>query len=258
MSSIELDHIIYATIPYKGYGVRAWSSKDKLENFRQAFQEWYAPFEQNTIRPGYEARVLIKTSIDEIYLARIFTKEKMDEKGRTSIVSHIVEIPIELLRQGLPLEVVDSEMTRYTMSSIGIGEVPKIRIVWEKQSEDPDIRYLKEHVDETTARKILEGFSKPKPRIVIIYKRDYWERIRMVYAITKLLIEANIKIFSIFSDTPPDHIIRIFHAPTIVTNIMPRIRPSEDWTVINIKTGEKGAEHTDIDSVLRKIYREHQ
>ena len=256
MSAVEFDHIIYATIPFKGYGVRAWSSREKLENFRQAFQEWYVPFEQNTIRPGYEARAVVKTPTDEVYLARIFTKEKMDEKGRTSIVSHIVEIPVDLLKQGLPLELVDSEMAKLTVGPVGVGEIPKLRFVWEKQGEDPDIKYLRDHVDEETARRILMGYAKPRPRVIIVYKRDYWERIRLVYALTKLLVEAGVKTFSIFSDVPPDHIVKIFNAPTIVTNFMPRIRPSEDWTVVNIKTGEKEAGQTDIESVLRKIYGE--
>jgi len=253
LSTVSLNHIIYAAIPYKGYGVRAWSSKDKLEGFRQAFREWYAPFEQSIIRPGYEARAIVKTSTDELYLARIFLKDKMDEKGRTSVVSHIVEIPVTLLKDGLPLELVDGEMIKLTMTSIGIGEIPKIEINWEK-NEDPDIKYLREHVDENIAEKILEGYTKPRPKLVIIYKRDYWERIKLAYALTKLLLEANIKVFSIFSDIPPDHIIRIFDSPTIVTNVMPKIRPSEDWTVINIKPGDKESKQPDIKSVLKKIY----
>jgi len=135
--------------------------------------------------------------------------------------------------------------------------MPKLRFVWEKLEEDPDIGYPGDHVDEGTARKTLMEYAKPRQRVIIAYKRDYWERMRLVYALAKLLVEAGIKTSSIFSDVLLDHTVKIFNASTATTNIMPRIRPSEDWTIVNIKTGEKGAEHIDIDSAPRKIYSEH-
>jgi len=162
-------------------------------------------------------------------------------KGRISIAGRIVEMSVDLLKAGATLELVDSAM-------------PELRFVWEKLEEDPGIGYPGDHVDEGTARKTLMGHEKLGPRVIIVYMGGYWGRVRLVYTLAKLLLEAGIKTSSIFSDVLLDYIAEIFNASTAATNIMPRIGPSEDWTVVNIKTGEKGAEHIDIDPALRKIY----
>jgi hypothetical protein len=37
---VEIHHIIYSLVPYKGYAVRAWSSKEVIGDIEKAFKGW--------------------------------------------------------------------------------------------------------------------------------------------------------------------------------------------------------------------------
>jgi len=136
-SAVELDHIIYSLVPYKGYGVRAWSKKEAVYDAERAFKGWFSPYEQLIVRPGAELRAVAKGFRDFIYIARVFIGEGLDELKRSGVVSHIALVPLDVaVEKRLSLEEVDKAMVSYTISKgIGMNEIEPLRISFVERIE---------------------------------------------------------------------------------------------------------------------------
>lgn len=255
---IRLDHLIYSLIPYKGYGIRAWSNREIIHEVEQAFKGWFSPYEQFIIRPGYELRAITGTLRDNVYLARIFLGEGLDELKRSGVVSHISVIPVKILRDvKIPLEQVDRAMYHYVNSrGIGEGEIDPIVLEIESSVDqlDPDIDYFRRVVNVDQARKILTGISKPNGRVLVIYERDIWSRMRLAYALTKVLLIHGLRNYMILLDKPIDSILIEYENIVLLLSKIIPLRQTGEWTVVKV-TGEGGEKRElDIEETLKKIY----
>lgn len=252
-----LDHIIYSLIPYKGYGVRAWSRRDVVNEVEYAFKGWFSPYAQAFVRPGEELKAVVKAP-NSIYMARVFVGDGLDELKRSGVVSHIALIPLDIVTK-LPLAEIDREMTNYTVSKgIGLGEIEPLRIgLVERDGEevDEDLEYLKKVVDFEKAEKILTAISKPESKIIVIFKRDIFSRARLVYALAKMFLMHKVTEYIITVEKPIDNILIEFTKTIIVLDKMFPVRSTEDWTVIKIGDGEKEGKviETDIRDTLKRI-----
>ena len=254
---IEIDHIFYTLIPFKGYGVRAWSKRDVVNEVEQAFRGWFTPYEQALIKPGTELRAIVKSPRGYVYLARIFLGEKLDELKRSGVVSHIASIPEDLaLNKKASLELIDRSMINYTaVNGIGIGEVSPIRLEMPEDVKDRDLEYLKMTVNEEKARKILTGISKPYGKIVIIYKKDSWGRMKLAYALTKLLMVHGLTEYIIVLDKPLDNILIEFEKTILIVDKMIPLKQVGEWAVVKIATEEVKNKEVDIEKTIEAIYR---
>jgi hypothetical protein len=262
-----LDHIIYSLIPYKGYGVRAWSRRDVVNEVEYAFKGWFSPYAQAFVRPGEELKAVVKAP-NSIYMARVFVGDGLDELKRSGVVSHIALIPLDIATK-LPLAEIDREMTNYTVSKgIGLGEIEPLRIGLVERYEggregreegreevDEDLEYLKKVVDFEKAEKILTAISKPESKIIVIFKRDIFSRARLVYALAKMFLMHKVTEYIITVEKPIDNILIEFTKTIIVLDKMFPVRSTEDWTVIKIGDGEKEGKviETDIRDTLKRI-----
>jgi hypothetical protein len=252
-----LDHIIYSLIPYKGYGVRAWSRRDVVNEVEYAFKGWFSPYAQAFVRPGEELKAVVKAP-NSIYMARVFVGDGLDELKRSGVVSHIALIPLDIVTK-LPLAEIDREMTNYTVSKgIGLGEIEPLRIgLVERDGEevDEDLEYLKKVVDFEKAEKILTAISKPESKIIVIFKRDIFSRARLVYALAKMFLMHKVTEYIITVEKPIDNILIEFTKTIIVLDKIFPVRSTEDWTVIKIGDGEKEGKviETDIRDTLKRI-----
>jgi hypothetical protein len=261
-SETKLDHIIYSLIPYKGYGVRAWSRRDVVNEVEYAFKGWFSPYAQAFVRPGEELKAVVKAP-NSIYMARVFVGDGLDELKRSGVVSHIALIPLDIVTK-LPLAEIDREMTNYTVSKgIGLGEIEPLRIGLVERYEggregreiDEDLEYLKKVVDFEKAEKILTAISKPESKIIVIFKRDIFSRARLVYALAKMFLMHKVTEYIITVEKPIDNILIEFTKTIIVLDKMFPVRSTEDWTVIKIGDGEKEGKviETDIRDTLKRI-----
>lgn len=253
-----LDHIIYTLIPYKGYGVRAWSRREAVYEAERALKGWFSPYEQAMVRPNHELRAVVKDARDHLYLSRIFVGEKLDELKRSGVVSHIAIIPLEhLTRARIPLEEVDKAMINYVASNgIGLGDIEPIRITLEIEETgvDRDVDYYKKTVSVEQTKRILEGISKPYGKVAIIYKKDTWSRIRLAYAVSKVLAIHGVKEYAVLMEKPIDNIMIEYENLVLVLEKMIPLRPAGDWTVVKIaeKEGERG--EPSIEETIKRIY----
>jgi hypothetical protein len=265
-SEIKLDHIIYSLIPYKGYGVRAWSRRDVVNEVEYAFKGWFSPYAQAFVRPGEELKAVVKAP-NSIYMARVFVGDGLDELKRSGVVSHIALIPLDIATK-LPLAEIDREMTNYTVSKgIGLGDIEPLRIGLVERYEggreegrggeevDEDLEYLKKVVDFEKAEKILTAISKPESKMIVIFKRDIFSRARLVYALAKMFLMHKVTEYIITVEKPIDNILIEFTKTIIVLDKIFPVRSTEDWTVIKIGDGEKEDKviETDIRDTLKRI-----
>jgi len=258
---VELHHIIYTLVPYRGYDIRAWSRGADIGSFSEAFKKWFSPYDENTVRlKPHEAKIaVVRTVTGRLYIARVFygLGYKLDEYKREGVVSHIAEIPVELLKHRIPLTLVETSMARYIAEKgIGLKEVEPIVLDVEPRDVDEDIEFLRQVVDREKARKILEGVSKPTPKVLVLFKRSINDRARLAYGLAKLYEEYGLREYMILTENPIEHILIIFNNVTLVLDKTPPLKPADAWTIVNLKVGEERGTAKDIESVLSKIYDE--
>jgi len=255
-SVIELDHIIYSLVPYKGYGVRAWSKKEAIYDAQRAFKDWLSPYEQFIVRPGVELRAVVKGFKDFIYIARVFVGEGLDELKRRGVVSHIALVPLEIaVEKKLSLEEVDKAMASYIISKgIGLEEIEPLRISLGGRDRDEDLEYLKTIVDVENARKLLTAISRSESKIIVIYKRDSWFRAKLSYALAKMFAIHNVAEYIVTVEKPLENILIEFTKVVMILDKMIPVRRGENWIVVKIAEDvkEKGTE-ADIEATLKKL-----
>jgi hypothetical protein len=253
---MEIHHIIYSVVPYKGYAVRAWSNREIVNDIEQAFKGWFSPFEQALVRPGVELRAVVKNPRGILYLTRVFFGEKLDEMKRGGVVSHIALIPIDLtIEKRLSLSKVEKVMIEYTVSkNIGIGDIEPLKIDNIESSKDEDLEYLKTVVDVETARKILSEISKPHSKLIVISKRDIWSRSKLTYALAKMFAIHGVAEYIITTDKPIDSVLLEFEKAILILDKIIPLSRSWNWAVVKIAEKEKEEIVTDIEKTIKKIY----
>lgn len=256
MEEVGLDHIIYTLIPYRGYGVRAWSRREVIYEIEQAFKGWFAPYEQAVVRPGHELRAVVKDPRDRVYLSRVCVGERLDELKRSGVVSHIAVIPLEyLLKKMVSLEEIDKAMLSY-INSRGIeqGDIEPIKINVEAYEVDKDLEYYKKTVGVEQTRKILSGVSKPYGKVVVVCKKDIWSRIRLAYTISKVLAIHGVREYVVLTEKPIDNILMEYDNLVLVLDKMIPLKQTGEWTVVKIAEDEKEKGGLDVEETIKKIY----
>jgi hypothetical protein len=253
---MEVHHIIYSVVPYRGYAVRAWSSREAVGEVERAFKGWFSPFEQALVRPGAELRAVVKSPKGVLHLARVFLGERLDEMKRSGVVSHIALIPADLaIEKRLSFSSVERAMMEYTASKgIGMGDVEPLKIDRAESSGDEDLEYLRTVVDVEAARRILSEMSKPHAKLVVIFKRDSWSRSRLAYALAKMFAIHGAAEYIIATDRPNDGVLLEFEKAALVLDKMIPLRSPLGWAVVKVaeKEAEEGA--ADIEKTIREIY----
>jgi hypothetical protein len=260
---VELDHVIYSLVPYKGYGVRAWSRKEAAYDAERAFKGWFSPYDQLTVRPGVELRAIAMGFKDYMYIARVFLREGLDELRRSGVVSHIALVPLDIaLEKRLSLEEVDKAMASYVASKgIGMNEIEPLRLSFSEKDRDEDLEYLKTVVDVDEAGQLLEYISEPDIKtipdikIIVIFEGDIESRARLAYALAKMFAIHGVAEYIVTLEKPIDNILIEFTRSVIVLDKMiPGIKPTRNWRVVKIARERKGRSvKTDIDTTLKKL-----
>jgi hypothetical protein len=197
--------------------------------------------------------VVIKTAKDDVNLARIFLRSKLDELDRDAVVSHITSLNANLFTQGLTFSRLEKSMIEYVSTNgIGLNEVKPIDLSWTTEERDEELEFLRSIVSYENARKVLSGFDATHPKLLIIFPRDHWNRIKLSHGISRLLLLHGLTSFIVFSDRPLDQIPYIFDNLVIITDKMLPIRDATGWTIVNLKRVEGEHKPSNIDTTLEK------
>jgi len=188
-----------------------------------------------------------------VNLARIFLGSRLDELERDAIVSHIASVNADLLHQGLSLSEVEKAMIEYiSKNGIPMDEIKPIDLSWSTDEKNEELKFMRSVVSYENARKFLSGFSNPHPKLLLIFPRDHWNRIKLSYGISRLLLIHGLTSFVILSDRPLDQIPYIFDNLVIITDKMLPIRDATGWTIVNLKQVEGEHKAFDIERTLKE------
>lgn len=206
----ELDYLIYAPVPHKGYSIRA-KTLDVVESaFTTAHKEILCPYDELLFSNlQIEARVVTQSSgSGPVYLSRISKRQRLDDLGRDGIVSTIVQVPSELLSSGqLAFKEVESVLLSSEREKPGvpIGQIPKLRVPVRMGNNDPDTAVMGTIFPQESANRLLSILAESDDsKAFVLFKTGSNDRNDLCLALGKFLHLAKQESFTITSDCPMD------------------------------------------------------
>lgn len=253
MSSITLEQVIYAPVPYKGYTIRAKSKNISIEAVKEAFKEWFIPFDQTVITSSFLDRVIVYGR-RKAYMARVFQYPALDELKRSGVVSHIIELDHSIFRS-IPLSLVDKAMSEY-INKVGvpIGEIEPLTVSLET-TDDPELATLRTMIPKDIAQKIAESFKNERFRVFILYKAVDHEK--LLYALTRKMLPPEYKGDVIASsENIKSDVIFFYNGALIIGKRLPQWARLKGWIIINLEKYVNNQAKLDksIEDILREIY----
>lgn len=252
-TNIEIEHVIYAPIPYKGYSFRARSKGANIESFKSAFKDWVVPFDQTIITGSFLEKVLV-CSKKKAYYARVFQASALDELKRSGVVSHIAEIDLSLLKK-IPISQVDIAMARFIeINNVPVGDIEALTIPLEL-SEDVELRFIRNAVPKEVAQKICEITKGDRFKIFILYKGG--ERDSLVFGLArKIIAESFNGEFIVGSENIKGDVLLLYDGVLVVGKRLPTWARLKGWNIINLEKYviESGKSDKMIDEILKQIY----
>ncbi len=210
MNTTKVEHFIYGPVPKKGYSKRARSANINPEEYERMLG-YYIPLDPNYVKAddilSNEARLIAAVpSLDAVYFSKIFRRSKLDEKGRTGILTHTLLLPRSALSQGLAYGDVEKAIQEHEDKyGIPIGEVPPLEINWEPKDLETEIEGMRSLISKESLNRMVDGFAKdPKMKFVLTCKgSDQKDRIRLGEMLSKFLdIKLGLVPISFLSEPP--------------------------------------------------------
>ena len=259
---VELDYLIYAPVPYKGYSIRAKTQNVVESAFMAAHNDILCPFdEQMFTNRQVEARVVTQTSAAGlVYLSRIYKGQRLDDMGRDGIVSTIVSIPGRLLDKdgGLALKDVEAALVEAEKdkAKVPIGQIPKLKIPLANRETDPDVVAMGSSIPRESAKRLLSILSEGEDsKAFILFKSGSSERNELCISIGKFLHVAGVDSFTVSSDCPMDTFLG-FHSNVVISDYLPKLKPNAGWKIVNLGNVKKsgGIGTKNVSDALSGIY----
>lgn len=252
MTLINVEHIIYAPVPYKGYSLRAKSKGANVDSFKTAFKDWMIPFDQSIITGDFLEKVVIVTK-DRFYLARVFQASGLDELKRSGVVSHIADVPIDIIQKNnIAIASVDSSMKEFTNDEgIPMGEIKSLRIPLSPKG-DIETETVCRNIPKDSARKILEAAIQKKFKVFIIYGGR--ERDLLSYGLARMVSAVSPYEFIVASENIKRDVLFLHEGALIVGKKLPLWARIKGWTIINLRKSERFESNKSIDMIIKEIY----
>lgn len=265
METVKLEHFIYGPTPKKGYSVRAKSQSFSTQEYKDISKGFYVPLDPALLKTqDHEARIVISApQRDLIFFVRIFKREKLDEKGRSGIISHGVRIPKSLFSEGLAFKDIEKSLTDFEKSNrIPVGDLNPLEIAYQKIEErsDPDTADMPSLISKESLNKIINTFTdKPETKVFLVHKKsDPVYRMNLAIALSKTL-DVNLRVAPLLIITePPLPLITEILFNVIVSSMMIPLKTNAGWIVVKPfqeeQTTYKEVDRAKIDETLKKIY----
>lgn len=263
MNTTSVEHFIYGPVPKKGYSKRARSANINPDEYER-YIGYYIPIDPNYVKAedvfSAEARVVSSVPMMEaVYFSKIFRRNKLDEKGRTGILTHTLLIPRSALSEGLSYYDVEKAMTAFeAKNGIPIGEMPKLDIEWEPMVMANEIASLKSMISKESVNRLVDGFVKdPQVKFVVTCKgTEQKERIKLGYMLSQFLdIQLNLVPITFISEPP---LSLSSSRCNLVLSKLPLTLPQRGWraisSLVDPVAGMGGASSAKAKEMIEKIY----
>ncbi|MEM4888437.1 MAG: hypothetical protein QXJ64_03220 [Thermosphaera sp.] len=252
-TSIGVEHVIYAPVPYKGYTFRARSKGADIESFKSALKDWLIPFDQTIITSNFLEKVLVH-SRNKAYYLRVFQAPALDELKRSGAVSHIAEIDMMLLKK-IPVSQLDLAMTKFIEAhSIPIGDIEPLTITL-NTIEDVESNTIRKIIPKEVAQKIVELTRSDRFKIFILYRGG--ERYHLAFGLARRIIaEVFSRDFIVATENIKEDVLLLYDGVLIVGKRLPPWARLKGWNVINLEKYIAESIKTDklVDDILKQIY----
>ena len=252
MTTISIEHIFYAPVPYKGYSLRAKSKDANVDLFKTAFKDWMIPFDQSIITRDFLEKVLIVTK-ERFYLARVFQAPGLDELKRSGVVSHIADIPVDIIQKNnIAIASVDSSMKEFINDEgIPMGEIKSLRIPLSPKG-NIETETVCRNIPKDSARKILEAAIQKKFKVFIIYGGR--ERDLLSYGLARMVSAVSPYEFIVASENIKRDVLFLHEGALIVGKKLPLWARIKGWTIINLHKSERSASNKSINMIIKEFY----
>jgi hypothetical protein len=252
MDVAAIEHIIYAPVPYKGYSLRAKSKEANVDAFRNAFNDFLIPFDQSIIHKGFLEKVVIIAK-NRIFLARVFQAEGLDELKRSGVVSHIAEIPIDLLSQNkLLVSSVDCQMAEFIdKNSVPTGEIATLEVPVGYQ-EDVELNAIRKLVPEDKTRRLLQHSENEKFRQFVISRN---QNEFLTFGFARIISATTHKWILLASENIKRDLLFLYDGVLIIGKTLPPWARVKGWSIVNLeKAGPAAGESKPLEAVIKDIY----
>lgn len=252
MTTISIEHIFYAPVPYKGYSLRAKSKDANVDLFKTAFKDWMIPFDQSIITGDFLEKVLIVTK-ERFYLARVFQAPGLDELKRSGVVSHIADIPVDIIQKNnIAIASVDSSMKEFINDEgIPTGEIKPLKIPFTPKG-NVETETVRRILPKDSARKILETSTQKKFKVFIIYGGR--EKDLFSYGLARIVSAVSPYEFIVASENIKRDVLFLHEGALIVGKKLPIWARIKGWTIINLRKSERSESNKSIDVIMKEIY----
>ncbi|MEM3924186.1 MAG: hypothetical protein QXZ48_07880 [Zestosphaera sp.] len=251
MDSLKIEHLVYAPIPYKGYSVRAKSRNASNDVFTSALRDWFIPFDQRIISPSFFERTVVFES-ENVYLSRVFAADKLDELGRSGVVSHVAQIPVSFIRDNkISLKMIDEAMGKQVdKHRVPLGDLEPLEVpLVEGVTRSELARILPENV----ASVITKGVVEEHMRVFVLSKSV--DKLDLIFALTRVFSEFSVKGLLIASENLKNDVLYFYDSAVIVGKILPPWARTRGWKVVNLEKYREVVSVSDsVEEVLKRIY----
>jgi hypothetical protein len=255
----SIEHIIYAPVPYKGYSIRAKTRTANVDSFRNGFKDYLIPFDQSIIHKDFIEKVIVIGN-GKVYLARVFQANGLDELKRSGVVSHIAEIPVDLIIQNkLQLRSIDYSMQQFTeLNGVPIGEIERLNIPIGIENDigiDNERTLIRETIPEDSLRKLIKQTESQKFKQCIVYKNLDVDII--LYGLARIISLISSKWILFSSANIKNDFIFLFDGVFIFGKTLPAWARNAraGWSVLNLqKECSYAIKGNPIDDEIQKIY----
>ncbi|HSV42662.1 MAG TPA: hypothetical protein VLH13_04545 [Methanomassiliicoccales archaeon] len=263
MNTTRVEHFIYGPVPKKGYSKRARSSNISPDAYER-FTGYYIP-----IDPAYvsaddlfnsEARLVASTpSVDGVYFSKIFRRSKLDEKGRSGILTHTLLVPRRALLDGLSYYDIEKAIADHEANhGIPIGDMAPMEIEWETKTLDQEMEGIRTLISKETLNRLVDGYAKdPRVKFVITCRgTDQKDRIRLGYMLSKFL-DINLGLVPIAFLSEPPLMLADTQCNLVLTKI-PLTIPQKGWravsSLVDASPGSVASSSQRAKDIIDKVY----
>ncbi|MEM4830199.1 MAG: hypothetical protein QW417_05075 [Zestosphaera sp.] len=252
MDSLKIEHLVYAPIPYKGYSVRAKSRNASNDVFTSALRDWFIPFDQRIISPGFFERTVVFEN-ENVYLSRVFAADKLDELGRSGVVSHVAQIPVSFIRDNkISLKMIDEAMGKQVdKHRVPLGDLEPLEVPLVEGITRSELAGI---LPVNAASVITKGVVEERMRVFVLSKSV--DKLDLIFALTRVFSEFSVKGLLIASENLKNDVLYLYDGAVIVGKILPPWARTRGWKVVNLERYREvvSVSGSVVEEVLKRIY----
>ena len=238
MNTTWVEHFIYGPVPKKGYAKRARSANINPDEYER-FLGYYIPIDPAYVRSDdmmhSEARLIASTPSNEaVYFSKIMRRSKLDEKGRSGILTHTLLVPKKALQDGLSYMDVERAVARHEAEKgIPLGDMEPLGIEWEPTSFEDEILGMPNLISKETVNRLVDGYAKdPKMKFVVTCRgTEQRDRIRLGYMLSKFL-DIHLGLVPVLTLSEPPLMLADSQCNLVLTKL-PLSVPQRGWRAVS-------------------------